>query len=1160
MTATDLYVDLTPWKPTPTDIPAEWKNLIDDLARQAKGTPHEYVLKVKYDAQGVGDLLRSWGLPLPVVMAGYLMEYDKKHIQSSGLEGTDQILQHMNEAYQFTRDIEDENLPPLLTPPYEDLGALLIAVAIYYQALKGLQEQSKERPFTGRMLLRIERIGSTLLNIAKRLGMWYFKREIEDLVEHLLNPGKFDEDKQEYERILKQDSFILEDTRRLLVEIYQEMTGHPITVIYTPCGVSGLKRRIQDAHTTATSQKSQLTGLDLVTFDVIVPTVGECYTALGALSQLGYIQDRVTDHIANPKNNGYSQIALGLIFNRHSRYLQGTSLSGNPDQVCQLQIATDLTQAIACYGCIHPRYYRLYSMQNYQLEDVKSLPAKQFWNSKEGNVFQVIEQTVSRAISPSDSKNPIVVYDKSRSPIALPINATVLDYAYALDNNIGERAVEAIVNNRKAPLYRTLQAGDIVEIRTARQTQADENWLDEAFANTPRAKRGIKDALNKRYLGRKGYELLQQELRRYRYMLSLEQLDEELRLLLKRFQFESLQAFLEHLENEEKSLYTPNWAAQEIMKQIAERNSAPSPDQSRAVWVPAVDMQLTLNKEGAYRQRLCGLCRPSYPRDTKIRGRLRKRSRELVVHKDTCSHLIDRPLGRHSILVPMKWQLQSPAFTVAFFVMVQDRRGIILDLTRQLHRYECDLLTITAQATNPKTGIGHLRFTIEAHSEKEVLDIWEELYKVENITEVIIDAAATPARIRESLEKLRAQHATLSTKTIVEFKWDESVSMLPPRTQVLMNPFDISRPPGENMFFGRSEEIKIMQRELCEGEKGRALIMYGPRRSGKSSICKNFLEHQIHSPSWGVLFSLQNARRQTETTIFMQLAEKVSSTFHEQFQQSAPVWEDYNESEPQVRFKRMLQECIARVPGSRLVLALDEFGGAIESYERHILGFPFFNYWKELMPEIPQLSLIFALPTSSHHTLSSKRFANVFSFAQPFQVTFLDTESAKQLLADPLQDLQIAIHPNTVALAVTLTGGNPYYMTLIGQQIIYQLNHDFHKQLVSDKDLNFVVERFVEGGSYQNFNFLKSELQDKEEFVILETMVDFMSHSNQLEMQLKKIASLVGMPVVTTRRYLDRMRQGLILEENGPLSNPFYSFKIELVRRWLTRSRSFFTE
>ena len=85
----------------------------------------------------------------------------------------------------------------------------------------------------------------------------------------------------------------------------------------------------------------------------------------------------------------------------------------------------------------------------------------------------------------------------------------------------------------------------------------------------------------------------------------------------------------------------------------------------------------------------------------------------------------------------------------------------------------------------------------------------------------------------------------------------------------------------------------------------------------------------------------------------MQLAEKVSSTFHEQFQQSIPGWDEYNDSDPQLRFKRLLQACIGRIPDSRLVLVLDEFGGAIESNERHILGFRFFTYWKELLPEIP---------------------------------------------------------------------------------------------------------------------------------------------------------------------------------------------------------------
>ena len=108
-------------------------------------------------------------------------------------------------------------------------------------------------------------------------------------------------------------------------------------------------------------------------------------------------------------------------------------------------------------------------------------------------------------------------------------------------------------------------------------------------------------------------------------------------------------------------------------------------------------------------------------------------------------------------------------------------------------------------------------------------------------------------------------------------------------------------------------------------------MLHGPRRSGKSSICKNFLERYVPRPFWSVLFSLQNSTRQTEETILMQLAEKICDEFSEQLQQSAHNWYYYNDSDPQLRFRRVVQGCIDKFPGTRLVLALDEFGGALES-------------------------------------------------------------------------------------------------------------------------------------------------------------------------------------------------------------------------------------
>ena len=1156
MAEVHLQPDLTPWKPTPTQVPGEWMGLANTLAQEAKGSQHAYILTARYNAQRLGDLLRSWGLPWQVVIAGYLWEYNKDWIRQANLNDVDQVLSHITEANLYASNIEDENLPPLLTPPYRDLGALLIAVAIYYQALEILQEQNNERPYTGTMQSSIESVGRTLLNITKSLGMWHFKREVEDLIEQLRSPRKFAELKKEHAHILEQDAFMLEDTRQWLIETYRRATKQPIEIIYNPCGVAGLKRRLQDVHATAGPYKTQLNGFNLVIFDVIVPTVQECYAALGVLSQLGHIRGRIIEQIAAPKPNGYSHITFDLILKPQGPYTQSLKWPETYTRICNLQIATNFMHAIRWYGCLIPDYYRLCMKASLQ-EQIAPPPLESLWNSQEGKVFLAINELLANQHNQREVKAPIVVYDKDRNPIALPKGATALDFAYALDSMVGEYAAEAFINNRQAPLYRILDAGDIVEIRTTSEIQVQDYWLNENYIKTTTARRKIEESLNRRLLDRKGYNLLHRTLERFHFMLTKEDLDYELSLVLKQHDLGSLQAYLKRLGKPEKPPYTPEWAAQEIMQQIAERNEPLAAGRGRSSWIPVLDMQLTPNKKLFRQQLLCNFCQPTYPRDVKIMGRLRRRNGELIVHKVGCPHLIDRTKSQRSVLLPMIWQLQPPAFIIAFIAKAQDRKGLIFDLTKELRRHQCDLLSMNAEAV-VKFGEAHIRFTLEAYAENEVLDIWEGLCKIENVIGVTIDAKATPVRTRDRLLKLRKQSAKLPEETIIEHDWGEQVATLQPRRKILQNPFDISRPATAKMFFGRSEETKTMQRELCDAERGKALILYGPRRSGKSSICKNFLEAQVHLPFCSVFFSLQGTTQQTEETILMHLTEGVGREFSEQLRQSAPTWQQYNDYDPQLRFKRLLQECIARVPNTRLVLVLDEFGGALQSYERSILEQRFFTYWKSLMSEIPQLSLVLVLPTSSHNLLSSKDFGDAFSFAEPLPVMFLDTKSAEQLLVDPLRDQNIGIYPNTVALAVKLTGGNPYYMTLIGQQLIHQLNRDTDKQLVTDEDLRLVVDQLIETGSNQNFVYLRKELQGGEEIQVLEGLVELSIRTNQSKVQLKRIASWLNLPVSITRQHLERLRNGLILQENGPSSNPYYSFTIELVRRWLTRNHWFF--
>ncbi len=224
--------------------------------------------------------------------------------------------------------------------------------------------------------------------------------------------------------------------QQLLTRFYTETTGDAIHIGWVPCSIAGLKRRQQDAYTTATTQKARLTGTDLVTFDITVPTVKDCYAAFGVLSQLGYIQDRVSDQIANPKPNGYSHIALNLILNpqhalfRNHKWLQEEHVS------CLLQIATSLMQAIMHYGCLYPTCYELYTRTDSGKQEEQNITA--FWQRSEGHVFTSMREDIWRSTSPArDPSKPIIVYDKNRDFVALPKGATALDFAYEIDIQLG---------------------------------------------------------------------------------------------------------------------------------------------------------------------------------------------------------------------------------------------------------------------------------------------------------------------------------------------------------------------------------------------------------------------------------------------------------------------------------------------------------------------------------------------------------------------------------------------------------------------------------------------------------------------------------------------------------------------------------------------------
>lgn len=1163
MTETYASLDLSPWRPTPTTISPEWREFITMVVREAEGQPkppYAYVFNVRYDARCVGDQLRGWGLPEPVVIAGYLRSYDETLLSHVTLPGAEKVRAHFKSSLLYTRYIEEEQLANLLIPPYPDLGALLVALAVHYQALCELKEHTTHQPLAGKLLDDVQSAKRTLVHITRRLGLWDFKRQIEDIAEELIHPKTFLEDKQRYEKILARDIDKIENLRSIFEKFCQEVTDRPVRVVCIPCGIDGLKRRIQDTHTTATSQKEKLNGFDLVNFDVIVPVIYDCYLAMGALFQLGTLQDRVSDQIAYPKPNGYSHLAFGLTLDPFAQSLRKLIwLTSNEEVTCNcfFQIGTKVTQAGLYYGCLNEKIYALYDESQTARSDVPSIHdinSRSIWFSEEGKMYAAIKDGMEKAkkLDEDDvASNPIIVYDNSHNhrPVHLPKGATVLDFGYKLGPDIGSRAVEGFINNRKSGLFHELNAGDIVAIRTARETQVKGYWLDDKYATSDQAQAHIRSLLKQELHNFRSYELIREALEFYHYPLTLEELDDELRLLVTRHKLGTRQFYLERLNSDDKEPYKAEWAAQQIIQRRAEYNETHTLEIEKETTnlVP----QPLLGNSYSHPPRLCGSCQPMSSKQITVAYK-GKNSRELVAHTLSCSHITRLNDEQRTRLIPLQWQYRPPAFKVAFFMRTEDRRGLVLDITKKLRWRHCSLLSIHAEAIL-KFKKAEVHFVTELYEYREVTEIINDLKSINGVTSVEVDAARTVPYIYQRIR----EHQQEKPIQPQEEQWHDKLSSLGPRPAILRNAYDISRPASSKMFFGRESELRYLARELCEGSEGKAVVLYAPRRSGKSSLCKNFLSRHISPPAWGVFYSLQGVTGFNEERILRDMADAIGASFQEHFNRPAPEWESLGQSDVQICFRRFIQRCLERAPGSRLVLVLDEFGGALQAYTDGVLELRFFTYWRELLSELSQVSLLLALPTSSHILLASEKFANVFSFAQKLPMPFLDQASAERLLTEPLRELRVLISSRTVHQTVQLTGGNPYYMALIGMHFVRLLNAHAQKQQVTDEDLQLAIDHIIEAGGEQNFSYYRQELHGELEPRILGAMLEIMSYSKHMMVSLRQLTKNLGMPEREIRPALERLRNGLILDEHiggRNTSNPEYSFKIDLVRLWLMRN------
>ena len=380
---------------------------------------------------------------------------------------------------------EAENFRRLLLASTDDARVILIKLADRLHNMRTLGFLKRERQLAiARETLDI------YAPIANRLGIGRIKFELEDLCfEHLYPEEAKALARQVEERATAADRWfarIREDLQALLAENGIEAT------------ISGRVKHLYSIWGKLKRQRVNVEDVfDVLAFRIIVSTVSECYATLGLIHQeWSPVPGRIKDHIAIPKANAYQSLHTSVI-----------GPEGHPFEV---QIRTHEMHKIAEFGIAAHWSYKEQGSEA-AAEDSRIAWLRGVLDNSEGSSPREFIDSLKVDLYPDE----VYSFTPRGDVFSFPRGATILDFAYRVHTEVGNKCVGGRINGRWVPLKSEIKNGDIVEITTSPQQRPHHDWLN--IVVTTRARSKIRTWLKleeKKRAEEVGRKLLERELRK----------------------------------------------------------------------------------------------------------------------------------------------------------------------------------------------------------------------------------------------------------------------------------------------------------------------------------------------------------------------------------------------------------------------------------------------------------------------------------------------------------------------------------------------------------------------------------------------------------------------------------------------------------------------
>ena len=310
--------------------------------------------------------------------------------------------------------------------------------------------------------------------IAHRLGLNQTYRELQELSFEHLYPWRHGALAKAVSRA--------RGTRRDIVERVQRDVEKAFAAQKIKVQISGREKTIYSIYRKMREKHAGFAQVnDIFGFRIVVPTLPECYLALGVLHQLYKpVPGRFKDYIAIPKANGYQSLHTTLVSPL------GTAV--------EFQLRTEAMHAVAEKGiAAHWLYKTGDKGKTGKGTDPQHLGA--IWLQ---SLIDIQDETRDAAEFLEHVKidlypDAVYVFTPKSKILALPRGATPVDFAYAIHSDVGDHTVAAKVNGEPVALRTELRSGDVVEVIPAPGARPNPAWL--GMVRTGRARSKIRHYL-----------------------------------------------------------------------------------------------------------------------------------------------------------------------------------------------------------------------------------------------------------------------------------------------------------------------------------------------------------------------------------------------------------------------------------------------------------------------------------------------------------------------------------------------------------------------------------------------------------------------------------------------------------------------------------------